>query len=204
MNIFFPVQTVWRREKAALGLFCIANLIVGQVGIIGGFLVASKEATPLGRVLGQNLFSGNLYVFAVTLLVTTCTILAGEYLEAEKETQRIELKNHKVTWGFIALVLVIVQSMLTGNLIAGALRLEPEPGLAGPPPLDSLGDVIGAAGSGQQLFLWMLSMVIAVQIFCLSRMHRHPIELDQMRKKEIEKVTKQAEKKDETSDGEKL
>jgi len=202
MNLLFPIETVWHREKAALTLFCISNLIVGQIGIIGGFLIAAKEATPLGRVLGQNLLSGNLYVFAVTLLVTTCTILAGEYLDAEQESQRIELKSHKVTWGVIALVLVIVQSMLTGNLIASALRVEE--GLVGAPPVDSLWDVVGAGGSGQQLFLWVISMAIAVQIFCLSRMHRHPLELEQMRRKDIDKTNKQANKLDKTSDGEKL
>ena len=74
-------------------------------------------------MLSQQLQSANLYVFAVSLLVTTSPILVAEYLEAEADNTKIELRGHKVFWGIVALILVIFQSIAHINYIATPCRI---------------------------------------------------------------------------------
>jgi len=200
MNILFPIGATWRRERPLFIIFCVANLVFGQLGIIWALMVSVKKQIPFAQVLDQNLQNANLSVFAVSLLVTTGTVLVAEYLD-EKELQRIELRGQKAIWAIFALMLVILQTLLTGHLIPESMAAA----LAAPaikPP--GIGDVLTSWGGGQQLLFWLMSMLLAVHIFCLSRIHKYPVELDQIRQKQIADGAAKAENLSETSDNEKL
>jgi hypothetical protein len=198
---FFPVKVIWTKEKAVFLAFCMANLVIGQIGIIGSFLIAIQSHTSFGRVLYQNLQSGNLSVFAVSLLVTTCSILISEYLEPDKENQKLELKSHKAVWSFVAIFLIILQAMLTGQLIADSLTLNV--GLSEPKP-EMLFDVIFCSRNIPQLVLWLLSMWVAIEVFCVSRMHLHPAELHHWRDTMAAIAANNARNLSQTSFGEKV
>lgn len=201
MNILFPISATWRRERPLLIVFCLANLVLGQLGIIGALIVSSmKQQISFAQVLDQNLQNANLSVFAVSFLVTTCTVLIAEYLD-EKELQKIELRGQKVIWGTVALVLVILQVLLTGHLISESMAVaSAAPAIK---PL-AIGDVLSSGGGGQQLVFWLVSMCLAVHIFCLSRIHKYPVELDQIRQRQIAEGAAKAESMSQTSDNEKL
>jgi hypothetical protein len=200
MNILFPVRATWKRERALLIIFCLANLVFGQVGLIWALLVSQQKNIAFGQILDQNLQNANLAVFAVSLLVTTGTVLIGEYLE-EKELQKIELRGHKAVWALIALLLVVFQAMLTGYLIPESMTNDYGLQVARP---EGVFDALGAWGGGQQVVLWLISMAVAVHIFCLSRMHKYPLELDQIRQAQIAAAAAKVENMNETSDNEKI
>jgi CBS domain containing-hemolysin-like protein len=196
----FPIVTVWVREPAMLVMFCSVNLLVAQAGILFAFWYAAEKG-GVGHVLSRQLQSANLYVFAVSLLVTTSSILVAEYLEAEADNKKIELRGHKVFWGIVALILVIFQSMVTGRLIPDSLAPDSAQSAA---PSTTIVGVLSTWGGAHQVVLWCVSMFIAVYLYCLSRMHRHPQELHLMRERVIQRAAAKAEKLRETSDHEKI
>lgn len=200
MNILFPIGAAWRRERPLLIVFCLANLVFGQIGIIWALIVSVKKHIPFAQVLDQNLQNANLSVFAVSLLVTTGTVLVAEYLD-EKELQKIELRGQKAIWALVALMLVIFQTLLTGHLIPESMAAVAPAPVIKPP---TIGDVLTSWGGGQQLLFWLLSMFLAVHIFCLSRIHKYPVELDQIRQRQIAEASAKAENMNQTSDNEKI
>src|SRR5688572_66815 len=81
--LFFPIATVWYRERPMLLLFCSVNLLVAQIGVLASFWFAAERGVAFGRALYQNLQNASFYIFAVSLLVTTMSILVAEYLEVD-------------------------------------------------------------------------------------------------------------------------
>lgn len=200
MTFLLPVQATWRRERPLFIVFCVANLIIGQIGIIWALLASAMKNLPFAKIVDQNLQNANLSVFAVSLLVTTGTILIAEYLD-EEELQKIELRGSKAVWATIAFVLVILQAFLTGHLIQESLKLA-EPVVVG-----AASEVLQQSSTWSvlmQMTLWVMSMVISVHIFCLSRMHKYPVELALVRQEQIDEATEKADGMNETSDNEKI
>lgn len=200
MTLLLPVQTTWKRERPLFIVFCMANLIIGQIGIIWALLASAMTNLSFTKIIDQNLQNANLSVFAVSLLVTTGTILIAEYLD-EAEVQKIELRGSKAVWATIAFVLVILQALLTGHLIQESLK--PVQSIALGSSVEALQGFSSWSG-WMQAALWFGSMVISVHIFCLSRMHRYPVELDIIRQAHIAVATEKAESMNKTSDNEKI
>ncbi|MGE0356505.1 MAG: hypothetical protein AB7P08_06260 [Burkholderiales bacterium] len=202
MNIvsIASVRNTWKREQALFVIFCLVNLILGQIGMIWALIVAGKKQMPFAQVLDQQLQSANFAVFAVTLLVTTGTILIGEYLE-EKELPKIQMREQKAIAAIVALILVLLQAMLTGLLVADSIA-PTQIGVTTKPI--AVSEVLTSWNGGQQVVCWILSMSLAIYIFCLSRAHKYPVDLGQERQDEIDDATAKAASMNHTSDNEKI
>jgi len=229
-RLFLPFMTIWRNERPMLWLFCSVNILVAQISIFASFWMAAERSIDFGRVLQQNLLNASFYVFSVSLLVTTAAILVAEYLELDGKD---ELRGHKMSWGIVAALLVLFQVMFTGNLISDSLRADTASAAVAAPavpvekqkpdvtvvaksdqkalrqptaaaPENVLLKILKTIFGSNQLLLWLLSMFVAVHIFCLTRMHSYPEELHQLRNRQLDKAQDKAKHLHMTSDAMKV
>lgn len=163
-------------------------------------MVATDKNITIGDVLMQNLLSANMYTFAIALLVSACTLLLIELYDNNSTSESLHLlTKHKIGAGFIALLLIVMQAMTASNLIKESL-LQMKAAVVMPQATQSFLD----AANLLQLILWIVSMVVAQYLFCLTRMHRYPDEIVLMVHAQASKLAGSAHDKTTTSAGEEI
>ena len=197
-SISRPIKTVSSKEPGVLWISFVSSCIFGQVAILGGLTLATEKNISIADVFLQNLMSANMYTFAISILVSACTMLLIEYVDRKEISNTLQLSHHNVVSGVFAGLLVVMQAMIAGRLLRDSLIQPKVPQLNVMPPVQSLLE----PGNVMQLFFWIVSMLLAQYLFCLSRMHRHPEEVAQMVQAEASELADEAHKKTITKDEE--
>lgn len=161
-------------------------------------MVATDKSITIADVLKQNLLSANMYTFAIALLASACTLLLIELHDNQNTSDSIHvLTKHKIGAGFIAVLLIVMQTMAASSLIKESL-LQMKVVASTAPVAQGFFD----ATNFLQLILWVLSMVVAQYMFCLTRMHRYPEEIVLMVQAQASKLAGNAHGTTTTSSGE--
>lgn len=110
---------LWERDKVLVVMFVVVNLMLGQIGVIASLIFAADSAiATVWGVLKSNFSAAALYTFSITLLTGTLAGLAIEIIDKSRKTEIIIDFEYKMFWFFIALLLIVLQSTVAGNLIA--------------------------------------------------------------------------------------
>lgn len=200
---FSPVKVVWRRDRGKVLIFAIPALLGTQLVMVSSFLFSVTPAVNSAAqllnawttVLDRYLESGNCYVFAVTLLFTTCASFALDWLDHPNEARmRPLLETRLLLWLISGGVLVIFQMLLAGPLVSDSIRKTLAEQTA-PASLSFLDFV--------QLVLWIGSMSFAVVFYCVTRLRHHPDILDELEKRTQSTIAR-AGSAQRTNEGEEL
>jgi|GEM_PF-5303072 len=124
---FLTGMELWQRDKLFVVMFVIVNLLLGQIGVIASLIFAADSAlaTVLG-VLKSNFSAAALYTFAITLLTGALAGLAIEIIDKSRKNESVVDFEYKMFWFFVALLLIVLQSTVAGNLIARTSLTKPE------------------------------------------------------------------------------
>lgn len=124
---FLTGMELWQRDKLFVVMFVIVNLLLGQIGVIASLIFAADSAlaTVLG-VLKSNFSAAALYTFAITLLTGALAGLAIEIIDKSRKNESVVDFEYKMFWFFVALLLIVLQSTVAGNLIARTSLTMPE------------------------------------------------------------------------------
>lgn len=124
---FLTGVDLWQRDKLFVVMFVIVNLLLGQIGVIASLIFAADS--PLATVLGvlkSNFSAAALYTFAITLLTGALAGLAIEIIDKSRKNESVVDFEYKMFWFFVALLLIVLQSTVAGNLIARTSLTKPE------------------------------------------------------------------------------
>lgn len=222
---------LWQRDKLFVVMFIVVNLLLGQIGVIASLIFAADSAfaTVLG-VLKSNFSAAALYTFAITLLTGALAGLAIEIIDKSRKNESVVDFEYKMFWFFIALLLIVLQSTVAGNLIARTSLTVPAsvsstsfskeisqtpvttnqseneeltsrlPAATSTPPPSSTKEV--SYSVVLQTLFWLFSMITAFELFSLQRRELAPSSYIKTRKKEVDALAEQAKKADSTSFGE--
>jgi hypothetical protein len=198
-SVYRPIRTVSSKEAVVFWISFASSCVFGQIAILGGISLATEKNISIGDVFLQNLLSANMYTFAIALLVAACTMLVIEYVDSKNTSNTLQLLNHKAAAAVIAGLLIVVQAMTAGHLLRDSL-IQTKAAPLSTPAIQSLLD----AANVMQLTLWIISMLVAQYLFCLTRMHRYPDEVALMVQAEASELAGDAHNKTTTSDGESI
>jgi len=222
--ILDPVVHLWRHDKPYFYVFAIANLLLGQLGLFFSGLFFIQSGIAFKPVWDETVSSGALYTFAIALIASVLATVAFEFVDGQRQSRGMELWQHKLGWGLIACLLIICQGGLVGSLLStpreGApaaqmtearAALPQEPKAATPAPTEKpvseqkpLESPKRASGSWLQVLLWVLSMAVATQIFCLTRLPFIRENYARQRTDRVNELTQTADGITQTSFGERL
>lgn len=198
-SIYRPIKTVSSKETVVFWISFASSCIFGQIAILGGLTLATHKTITVSDVFLQNLMSANMYTFAIALLAAACALLVIEYVDSNDTSKTLQLSTHKAAAGVAAALLVVVQAMVAGSALKDSLiqsKVVPQADVM--LPAQSLMEPANL----MQLGFWIVSMIVAQYLFCLTRMHRHPEEIAQMVQAEASELADEAHKITKTKDGE--
>lgn len=203
MSSFFdgirrPIKTVVSKEPVVFWISFASSCVFGQIAILGGMFLAAGRSISFSDVFLQNLSSANMYTFAIALLAAACSMQVIEFIDGMKEKKFLQLPNHKAASAVIAALLVVLQAMISGNLLRDSLA----PSAVQPGSLASPAVGLADPANLMQLVFWIASMVVAQYMFCLTRMHLHPEEIAQMVQAQASHLAGEAHNVTTTKDGE--
>jgi len=226
-----PVVKLWRHDRLNLSIFALANLIFGQAGILIAFLFFLQSGIAFGPFWNETISSGALYTFAIALTASVLASNAFEFIDGQRTGNRVPLYQPKLVWSTIAAVLVICQAAMVGGLLSSSNEQEVPPSsiaatgiatqaastisaqsqLATPVPSESpplsppgLPHAAKPVRSWLQVLLWVVSMFVALQLFCISRLPFIRDSYAKERSEDVESLTANAETISTTPFGEQL
>ncbi len=192
-----PIKTVVSKEPVVFWISFASSCVFGQIAILGGMFLAAGRSISFSDVFLQNLSSANMYTFAIALLAAACSMLVIEFIDGMKD-KKFHLPNHKAASAVIAGLLVVLQAMISGNLLRDSLA--PSSSLSGSVAMPVIG--LTDPANLMQLVFWVVSMFVAQYMFCLTRMHLHPDEIAQMVQAQASHLAVEAHNRTTTKDGE--
>ncbi len=230
-GIVDPVVKLWRHDRLNLSIFALANLIFGQAGILIAFLFFLQSGIAFGPFWNETISSGALYTFAIALTASVLASNAFEFIDGQRTGNRVLLYQPKLVWSTIAAVLVICQAALVGGLLSSSNEQEAPPSSTAapgtvtqaastisaqsqipatapsqlpPPSPPSLQQVAKPVRPWLQVLLWVVSMFVALQLFCISRLPFIRDSYAKERSEDVESLTANAETISTTPFGEQL
>jgi hypothetical protein len=203
-------------------MFVVVNLLAGQVGVLTSLLLTWESGRALDEAWMQNLTSGALYTFSISLVVSSLAMISSELIDAVRGGDDVRFFESKVVWSILAAAVLLAQAPLVGALLSkpaapGSQQEVVRPIEAarsvteGPARTDSS---VADSGTSQrkpevrtstQVIFWLLSMGIALQLYCLYRIRYVPDDrYAKMRNDEVHDLGLKAARETETEFGEKL
>lgn len=223
---FFPSITLWKRDKTYILFFIVVNIIMGQIGFLTSMLLTWQNGGDQLNAWRQNLGSAALFTFSVSLVASCVALIGSEFLDAFRSKREIHLLEQKASWSLIAIAVLALQAPMVGSLlsnppsssthlatIAATESLEKKPLTMVVPVTDStvaLHPSIYPQSQNSvpshtaQVLFWLVSMFVALQLFCLSRIHLIPNRYAENRNEDVRAITVKAENQTKTAFDEKL
>lgn len=226
-SFIFPIRTLWNRDKTYLLFFLVVNIVVGQIGLLTSLLLTLTNGGDLLSGWKENLGAAALYTFSISLVASSAALIGSEFLDAFRFKNEIRLSDQKVVWTLLAIAVVLLQAPLVGSLLSKSYTNNTQ--LAPITSSESLAQnqskkattiaesattflpiptppklTIPLASHAIQIFFWLLSMFIALQLFCLSRIHLIPDGYAASRNAEVRTITIKAENQTKTTFDERL
>lgn len=219
-----PVVKLWRHDRPHLTVFAIANLIFGQAGLFIALLFFIQNGITFGPFWDETVSSGALYTFAIALTASVLASIVFEFVDGQYKNQKIPLWKHKLWWSLVAAMLIVSQAALVGGLLSSSeansrqavsvKEITADTALAGGEAQEQKStQVVSTATavasrpnirSWLQVVLWIISMWVALQLFCISRLPFIQDSHARDRTETVAALTEGAESKTETDFGEKL
>lgn len=205
------IAKIWREENYQIIVFFAVQVLVGQAGLFFVLLLTYQSSSDLAEVWDSYLRSGGSYVFAIALLSSTCAAIACEFIEALRDKSSVLMLGQKVVWSVAAGLVIFFQA---GGLV-GPLLVSPATAVADSKvTAETQGPSVRTPNTAAaqkapiwhclQIALWVLSTVVAFQLFCLGRAKFLHDRYAKKRSEEVQKLSIQAESQTTTSDGEKI
>lgn len=217
-HIFFPVQTLWKRDKTYLLIFVVVNIIAGQVGVLTSLLLASQGEGSFFDAWMKNLSSAALYTFSISLVVSSLALVGSELIDSIRFQSDVKYFEYKIVWSVLALAILLLQAPLAGALLSGQERpLEaaqltkqqetdtnnlPVIGTAQTPTVIPNNNNVAIVSQTIQVVFWIASMIIALLLFCLYRIPLISDKSAQERNKEVQELAEKADSQTSTKFGE--
>lgn len=209
-----PTTTLWQRDKTYLLIFVVVNIIAGQVGVLTSLLLTWQAGGKLHNAWEQTLSSGALYTFSISLVVSILAVIGSELIDAIRFENKVHNFEQKVAWSILAGAILVLQAPLVGAIlskpaddppkqmvakiaeVAGSSSVTEAESSANPrtKPSDATSEVRQSA----QVVFWILSMAVALQLYCLYRIPFIPDSYARQRNEEVRTLTEKAEHKSKT------
>lgn len=207
---FAHVGRIWREESYQIIVFIAVQVLVGQAGLFLILFLGYQSVSDLSAVWDSYLRSGGSYIFAIALLSSACAAVACEFIEAVRDKSAVLMWRKKVTWIVAAVPLICLQAGLVGPLLAppaepsieSRAAVEPHSATISP-PIESLTKKPPIRHSLQIVF-WLLSILLAFQLFCLGRAKYLHDRYAKKRSEDVHALSAKAENRTTTFDGEKV
>jgi hypothetical protein len=223
-KIFYPVITLWVRDKTYLLFFIVINIVVGQTGLIASLLVTYQGGGSQIDAWMQNLSSAALFTFSISLVASSIALFGSEAIDAFRVKAEMRLFEQKISWTLIAIVVLILQALMVGPLLstnpgsqswssASVIEISKKPdsginsqspSIQSMPPTGPTDFKSTTTRHTGQILFWLISMFVSLQLFCLSRIHLIPNMYAEKRNKDVREITEKADSQTKTSFDEKV
>lgn len=184
--LFLHVGAFSRKDKTFLFLFIAVSLIVGQVGVWASLFLTLQSGKMVSDAWTQSLASATMYTYSISLVVSSVAMIGSEFIDASRSEKKLDFFERKIIWSILAGVVVILQAPLAGALLSNPVLPEAH------------------ANYSIEIIFWVLSMVIALQLYTLYRIPFIPQHYAAERTKQVDQLNQGAESQHETSFGEKV
>jgi hypothetical protein len=215
---FFPICSLYERDKVFTLIFIVVYIIAGQIGIIASLLITIQYGGLISETWQQNLSSGALYTFSISLVVSVLAVIGSEVIDILRNKIEVIYLETKLIWGSFALVVLLLLTVLVGPLLSKPASTVQVINVNKTTPTSTeLTKNIPIVTSpnnefdqGQnenhflQIFLWIGSMFVSLQLFALHRLPLIPEHHAKDRNQLVKEIEDSASKKNVTDFGEKI
>lgn len=216
---FFPICSLYERDKVFTLIFIVVYIIAGQIGIIASLLITIQYGGLISETWQQNLSSGALYTFSISLVVSVLAVIGSEVIDILRNKIEVIYLETKLIWSSIALVVLLFQPILVGPLLSKpasnvqvmkvneALSSSSTKLTKNIPIVTSPNNEF-SQGQNENHFLqisfWIGSMFVSLQLFALHRLPLIPEHHAKDRNQQVKEIEEIASKKNVTDFGEKI